>query len=76
MKMREQNPPLKGCKPLELLTDFRFRPFNTGCMGGKVALRQILRTIWTLLDSNLGQLVQVGLGLGIKLFFETSNFNI
>ena len=33
--LREQNPPLKRCKPLELLTYFEieFRTFNKGNMG-------------------------------------------
>ena len=33
--LREQNPNLKCCQPLELLTHFekRSRPFNTGNMG-------------------------------------------
>ena len=36
--LREQNPPLKYCQPLELLTYFekRFRSFNTSNMGSVV----------------------------------------
>ena len=41
----------------------------------QVTIHQTLRMIWLRANSNLDQLIQVGLGPGSRLFLETSNFD-